>query len=138
MKEELKIDYDGWTGTISFHLERIYRNSGFKPKLSELRMFLKSVKEKEKWMKAFNTRVYKERKLKKKYGVSYWDEFAKQRGVCAIRGSNNNGKNLYFDHCHNTGKFRGLLCASCNCGIGHMKDDVSILISAVKYLQERT
>lgn len=39
------------------------------------------------------------------------------------------------DHCHLTGKLRGLLCNSCNVAIGLMKDNPSILRSAAKYLE---
>ena len=38
------------------------------------------------------------------------------------------------DHDHNTNKIRGLLCSSCNTGIGHLKDNVSNLQNAIDYL----
>ena len=40
----------------------------------------------------------------------------------------------HVDHCHETGFVRGILCSNCNRGIGHLKHDVSILISAIQYL----
>lgn len=40
-----------------------------------------------------------------------------------------------IDHCHKTGKVRGLLCKTCNTGIGHLKDDPNILRSAINYLE---
>lgn len=40
------------------------------------------------------------------------------------------------DHCHLTGKVRGLLCSKCNTGIGHLRDDVLILQKAIKYLEK--
>lgn len=39
------------------------------------------------------------------------------------------------DHCHKTGKVRGLLCSPCNTGIGCLKDDTQILANAIRYLQ---
>jgi hypothetical protein len=41
---------------------------------------------------------------------------------------------LYVDHCHKTGKVRGLLCRNCNNLLGVAKDDVTILQNAIEYL----
>lgn len=43
---------------------------------------------------------------------------------------------LSIDHCHRTGRIRGLLCAKCNLGIGHFEDDVPRLKRIVEYLDE--
>lgn len=57
---------------------------------------------------------------------------------CAICGAREamEGKNLrmYVDHCHKTGKVRGLLCQQCNVGIGTFKDDPKLLMKAADYL----
>jgi len=58
------------------------------------------------------------RKIGKKYGVThewYEQKFAEQSGGCAVCGGNS-GKKLYLDidHCHVSGKVRGLLCGKCN------------------------
>lgn len=42
--------------------------------------------------------------------------------------------NPHIDHDHDTGKVRGLLCGNCNTGIGLLKEDVNILLSAIDYL----
>jgi hypothetical protein len=42
-----------------------------------------------------------------------------------------------IDHDHKTMKVRGLLCGYCNNLIGRARDDVAILHSAIKYLNER-
>lgn len=39
-----------------------------------------------------------------------------------------------IDHCHTTGKVRGLLCDHCNWAIGHAKDDAKILYNLGDYL----
>lgn len=63
-----------------------------------------------------------------------------QRGVCAICCKPGNPKRkrhypLNFDHCHKTGKFRGLLCDRCNLGIGNFDDDVERFRAVIDYLQ---
>ena len=41
-----------------------------------------------------------------------------------------------LDHCHTTGKIRGILCNSCNTGIGMFKDSTELLKSAIDYLEK--
>ena len=45
-------------------------------------------------------------------------------------------KHKYIDHCHKTGMVRGVLCHTCNCGLGHFKDDIDLLNKAKKYLKQ--
>jgi hypothetical protein len=68
----------------------------------------------------------------------------KQGHVCAICGGRNTYSctkkvdyDLYVDHCHSTGKVRGLLCNHCNRGIGLFKDDISNLERAILYLKNQ-
>lgn len=58
-----------------------------------------------------------------------------QDGVCAIcRHANPDGVALAIDHCHETGRVRGLLCSACNLGLGLMRDDPERMLRAVAYL----
>jgi hypothetical protein len=61
-----------------------------------------------------------------------------QQGRCKICGTDTPGQHGVFvvDHCHETGKVRGLLCSRCNTSIGQMDHDPGKLQSAVKYLEE--
>jgi len=61
-----------------------------------------------------------------------------QKGACAVCNDSlyhaDEERRPRIDHCHSTGKIRGLLCHKCNTGIGLLNDDIRILKSAVKYL----
>ena len=59
-------------------------------------------------------------------------------GICAIHVDDYSTryKNLHVDHCHTTGKIRGLLCHRCNTGLGLFKDSTYNLQSAIDYLRE--
>jgi hypothetical protein len=70
------------------------------------------------------------------YGLSdeqYLELLASQDGCCLICGLNN--KRLVIDHCHKTGIVRGILCHSCNSGIGMLQDDPEIIKMALWYLE---
>jgi hypothetical protein len=86
-----------------------------------------------------NKRASKSIDLKKMYGITM-DQYeameAAQGGVCAICNDPPGGryKNLAVDHCHSTGKVRGLLCGSCNRALGFFRDDTDAIQRAVEYL----
>ena len=80
------------------------------------------------------------RKLKKQFGLSFeeYDRmYTDQRGVCKICGCQSGAKRLAVDHCHATGKVRGLLCGNCNTSLGKMKDDPELLRRAALYLESK-
>lgn len=54
---------------------------------------------------------------------------------CEICGSKNR---LAIDHDHATNKVRGILCFSCNTGIGSLGDTMDSLKRALSYLEERS
>jgi Autographiviridae endonuclease VII len=75
---------------------------------------------------------------KKKYGLTR-DEYEKllteQGGLCIICGDEV-GEALRVDHDHTTGKVRGLLCSSCNTGLGYFYDNPESLRKAAWYLEK--
>lgn len=78
--------------------------------------------------------------LKKKYGLSMeqWDSlFTKQGKACAIcRSPNPTGsKGWHTDHCHSTGKVRGILCSICNTTLGQLKEDVDTMQRMIEYVE---
>jgi hypothetical protein len=73
----------------------------------------------------------------RKYGVTLEEVLAllaKQDGKCAICGKPILAR-YHVDHDHGTGKVRGLLCFSCNGGLGSFSDNVDRLRSAIAYLE---
>jgi hypothetical protein len=67
--------------------------------------------------------------------------YAEQGGLCALcngpgqkHGSQRVAR-LHVDHCHSTGKIRGLLCFLCNSALGKFKDSIPTLLAAVEYLK---
>ena len=75
----------------------------------------------------------------RRYGITveqYQDILQKQDGICAICKNPPNKNALAVDHCHITGKIRGLLCPSCNSGIGKLRDSPEMLRKAIEYLEK--
>ncbi|WP_262027131.1 endonuclease VII domain-containing protein [Microvirga sp. Mcv34] len=82
-----------------------------------------------------------------KYSIEEWQVHKmhkEQEGLCAIcddpialkSEENQYKRTAHIDHCHDTGKVRGLLCQKCNIGIGMFCDDVDKLGRAIAYLQD--
>ena len=100
------------------------------------------------YMKAYreeSPKHWKHTDLLRRFGVSlqqYGDMLLAQDGKCAICGQpetqmrGGKVKALAVDHCHTTGKVRGLLCVDCNQAIGKLKEDRNILLSAIRYLDK--
>ena len=78
--------------------------------------------------------------LKKQYGISI-EEYDRMRQEqlfsCKICGKHEDDSlhgRLCVDHCHSTGKVRGLLCNKCNSAIGLLNEDTNTLAAAIEYL----
>lgn len=74
--------------------------------------------------------------LKRTYGISISDYeamVAANNGRCAICSEE---ADLCVDHCHDTGRIRGLLCRSCNKALGIFKDSPDLLAAAKEYLHK--
>ncbi len=85
-------------------------------------------------------RIKANAEMRRKYGIGidYYEQmFADQDGQCAICGRPAGEERLAIDHDHQTGHVRGLLCPSCNNGLGRFADSPNRLRAAADYL-ERT
>jgi hypothetical protein len=64
----------------------------------------------------------------------YQDMLSAQGGVCALCGGVNPRVRLVVDHCHETGRIRGLLCTGCNVALGRLGDTPESLQRVLAYL----
>lgn len=89
--------------------------------------------------------THPDRHIKVKFGLTtdqYESVLVKQGGLCAICQKpekiidprTGSLRRLAVDHCHKTGTLRGLLCTSCNHGIGKLCDDSTIIRRAADYI----
>ena len=82
----------------------------------------------------------KDLRLKREFGISLnmFNEMLKKQefscGCCTI--PLNGGRETHVDHCHATGKVRGLLCGPCNQALGLVKESVATLKNLIDYLEE--
>jgi len=84
-------------------------------------------------------------RLKKRGGLTpedYWRILDAQGGGCALCGTHDPGKAggseervFAVDHCHATGRVRGLLCHNCNRGLGYFRDHPGVLVKAAEYVR---
>ena len=88
--------------------------------------------------RAANPEKQREYARKSNYGITKaeWDALFQSQGrVCGICGSDTPGQSHWStDHDHQTGRVRGILCRSCNLGLGSFKDSVELLGKAIQYL----
>jgi hypothetical protein len=92
-------------------------------------------------------RAGQDRYYRRCYGIDAdeWEYmFAKQNGVCFICETEGfvmkeeHKAKLMVDHCHVTGKVRGLLCHNCNRALGLLKDSIKAFQRALDYLEGAT
>ena len=93
----------------------------------------------------------RDKNLRHKYGITL-EEYSvllnNQNGKCATCGSTDpagrksgrgGSANVFVvDHCHKTGKVRGILCHRCNRAMGVIGDNISTLQAMIEYLSTNT
>lgn len=107
------------------------RKNSFRPECKQCRsVWMKEYYQRTREAKATYSRKYR-------YNITedvYQQLRTEQKDSCKICGEVSNSRELAVDHCHETGKIRGLLCSNCNTGIGLFLDDPSRLQAAIEYL----
>lgn len=106
--------------------------------------YMQESRERSKNWRRNNPEKYKEgwlrSNLKANYGITleYYNSLVlSQDGKCAICGRDSNGTRwrFYVDHDHATGQVRGLLCHSCNFGLGNFRDSAETIEAALAYIR---
>ena len=71
------------------------------------------------------------------YPTTNSKRFTEAKALCARFADSppKNTKSTHLDHCHTSGRIRGVLCASCNKGLGHFKDDPDLVKRAAHYIE---
>jgi hypothetical protein len=83
--------------------------------------------------------------LERSYGITLSDYnkmLEEQNGRCAIclgddPKSPERVNHWYVDHCHSTGRVRGLLCNACNRALGNFGDSIETFERAILYLRDK-
>lgn len=73
------------------------------------------------------------------YGISSieFDNLMKKQNNQCVICFNILDNSAHIDHCHKSGKVRGLLCHNCNVGLGFFKDSIESLTAAITYLKNQ-
>lgn len=103
--------------------------------ITEFRLRTKNEVHRHSWCNTCDSAYSRDLHRKRAYGITveqYNSLYNTQNGRCAICARQ---RRLVVDHCHQTGTIRGLLCHSCNTGIGHLGDTSVALMRAVCYLE---
>lgn len=86
--------------------------------------------------RANNKEKLRNKSLRERFGITIQDFrilLDKQYGLCAVCRLE---PGTHLDHNHDTGKIRGILCNTCNRGIGLLKDNIFVLKNAIEYLNK--
>ena len=80
-------------------------------------------------------------RLEQVYGITitdYDNMYLDQNESCAVCFIEQDKlhRRLCVDHCHTSGKVRGLLCDKCNRMLGQINDKIKVLKSAINYLKK--
>ena len=92
----------------------------------------RKAKQEREWHQQRNYRI------KKQFNITSEDFnvlLYQQNHQCAICKISNIKSHFDIDHCHKTKIVRGLLCRSCNMGLGYFKDRPELLEQAADYLR---
>lgn len=94
--------------------------------------------------KEARSKIARRAQLKLKYGITIeqYESFLQEQGgacaICKTTDAKSTTQHGFFivDHDHKTGDVRGILCERCNHLLGHARDNIETLRSAISYLEK--
>lgn len=95
------------------------------------------------WYEAQGPEYWRRKNRESNYGLieeQYQALIKQHNNCCAVCGRPQSDfrRALCIDHCHTTGKIRGLLCDNCNHLLGKAKENIETLKAAIKYLKRHS
>lgn len=127
-----------WGGEIHIGRQGYCKGCNKVQRAKWLKKNLQKNKDRRKYLRTLDKTRVKNSELKSHYGITlddYNNLIKIQDNKCKI--CDKYIEKLCIDHCHTTGKVRGLLCKYCNSGLGFFKDSLQSLKSAIQYLEEQ-
>lgn len=123
------------------HCEQIKAKKSSQRKTDEGREKERKYRHKYYWKNRERLKAnFRRKNLMKAYGITpeeFHQIWINQKGKCAI--CNLEIKEIdnktHLDHCHKTGKVRGILCSHCNALLGFCRENKSVLKNAIIYLE---
>ena len=101
-----------------------------------------------KQQEGYTKEIGRDKNLRYTYGITlqqYNTMLLEQNYQCKVCGTTDPGgrqsgrggsaDTMVVDHCHETGRVRGLLCHRCNRCLGLLSDEVTVLRNMIKYLE---
>ncbi len=92
----------------------------------------------KKWGKDTKYKAQPRKWAKFKLGEEEYEQYFIDAGYkCSCCGVSKDDRRLCLDHCHSTGKIRGVLCTNCNTALGLVHENTSTLGNLIKYLGDK-
>lgn len=102
---------------VNAHAKGLYLSNPIRAKGRQVQKFFKGLS----WQESFD---------------KYQSMLKEQNNACEICKTKDHMRALHIDHCHKSGKVRGLLCHNCNLTLGRMNESVELFQAVISYLNK--
>ena len=129
-----------WANENRERFRELVRNAGARYRIKNK----EAIKEIGKRWRTNNPGIVRAAVLRRNFGIAPLQLAAaiyfqgERCAICRDRlrlGEKKQKSTVHVDHCHRTGRFRGVLCVGCNSAIGKLNDDPCVLERAASYVR---